>query len=74
MAQLVMCFLCEHEDLSLIPRTCLNQPGMVVYTHPSGVGELEKGTSLELHGLSSFPYLASSRPVRNPDSKINEIA
>lgn len=38
MAQLLKCLLHTHEDLSLIPRSHVNMPGMVAHAYPVILG------------------------------------
>lgn len=42
---------------------------MLAYAYSPGTGELETGGSLETHWPGILPYLLSSRPARDPDSK-----
>lgn len=42
MAQVVKCLLYKHKDLSLIPRSYVKKPGMVVCTLNPNPGEVEK--------------------------------
>lgn len=75
MAQLVTCSLGKHEDLNWMPRTCVKESGMMAYTCNSGaVLESKKGQISGAWWPVTFSYLASSRPVRDPYSKINEMA
>lgn len=58
MAQLVTCSLGKHEDLNLMPRTCVKESGMMAYTCNSGaVLESQKRADLWSLVACHFPLL-----------------
>lgn len=67
MAQLVKYLLCKSEDLGLLPRMCVRQPGFVAHTSDSSSAETQAGRCL---GLASLEKCTSSRLLRDHISKL----